>query len=241
MLFSPISGTTLLHRMDERLLFLSYLLYQLLIVSAPPLLLLALSLFTLVIPRLLDAPLLSLLAPLRRFLLLLLFFASVAPLSALISGEPFLPLVRANAMLLLRVLSLLLSAAVLLGVLAASGIARVMRWAAAPFGRPGRIFSLILVAFFAILPRLELLLAEQRDARLLRGPGVSGPLRRMRYTLYPLLREGVNEAEALTDAFLARGFLLQESEAPHRFRRCKGQITLPVILLAVLLFSLYSR
>ncbi|MFW6214648.1 MAG: CbiQ family ECF transporter T component [Alkalispirochaetaceae bacterium] len=224
--------------MDERLLFASYLLYQLLIVTSAPIPLIGVTLFTLALPYLLATSLASLLVPLKRFLILLLVLASIAPLTALFSRFSPLPALFDGLLLFARVLSLLLSAAVMLGVLSPAGVARVLRWACAPFGRPGETLSVITVAFFAILPNLEVLLDEQREARRLRGAAISGPLRRARYTLYPLLREGLQEAETLTDAFIARGFLLYPEGEGNRFRHCPGETLLPLALTAAVLVAL---
>ncbi|MFW6338871.1 MAG: hypothetical protein ACOC25_08075 [Alkalispirochaetaceae bacterium] len=234
MLFLPLEGETLLHRMDERLLFASYLLYQLLLVfaTAGPLLL-AFALLTVVSGHL-GVTVRRFLRSTRRLLLLLAVLASVPPVTALLAGGSLLVPLEGSLLLLLRLTALLLSAHLMLGVLSPGGVSKVLRWSTAPFGGAGRTLSTIIVALFALLPRLEEILEEESLARRLRGPGLRGPLRRTRTALYSLLREGVLEAESLTDAFLLRGFHLFDLRESMSFRSARGEWWPPLLLLLCL-------
>lgn len=233
MLFVPLSGSSLMHRMDERLLFASYVMYQIILVlSTAPALLLALLLLAVVAGRLGVSPGRFLLST-GRFLLLLLFFAAIPPVSALLTGGTPIPAATESGLLLLRLAGLLLSAHIMLGILSPEGVSRVLRWASAPFGAVGRTFSVMVVALFAILPRLEEIIREEREARRLRGPGLGGPLQRIRTTLYSLLREGVLEADTLTEAFMLRGFNLSEEQGNGPFRGARGQWIPPIVVVAL--------
>lgn len=241
MLFLPLQGHTLMHQMDERLLFGSYLLYQLtLVISPAPTLLFALLVLLLLALRLGVTPR-RFFSSTGRFLLLLLLFAAIPPVTALLGGGSPLPEAGESALLLLRLAALLLSAHLILGILSPEGISRVLRWATRPLGSPGRTLSVMLVALFAILPRLEEIIRDQRTARSLRGPGIGGPLQRLRITLYSLLREGVLEADTLTEAFILRGFHLEQQREAMPFRTARGELIPPLSALLLLLLSWGSR
>lgn len=241
MLFLPLSGNTLPHRMDERLLFCGYLIYQIVLVVSPPwTLLLALALLAGVAARL-GVTARRFFSSTRRFLLILLFFAAVPPVTALLSGGAPLREAGESALLLLRLTALLLSAHLMLGILSPEGISRVLRWATRPFGALGRSFSIILLALFAILPRLEEIMRDEGEARTLRGPGIGGPLQRMRVTLYSLLREGILEADTLTEAFILRGFYIEDERREIPFRAARGQWTATLLLLLLAAAAVGSR
>lgn len=227
MLFHPIPGTTLLHRMDERLFFGSYLVFQIhLVVSSPPLFMAGVALL-LTIGATLGVHPRDFFASIKPLLLVFLFLAAIPPLSAAIGGKEVLPPLFDSSLLLGRLLSLLLTTHLLLGVLHPSGVARTVGWATAPFGSPGETFSFVLVALFALLPRVEELLADQREARLLREPALVGARQRLRLTIYPLLRESLLEADRLTEAFLLRGFTTRRPAPAVGFRTAKGAWVVP--------------
>lgn len=241
MLFLPLEGDTLLHRMDERLLFASYLLYQLLLVFAATAPLLLGFLLLLLVAGRLGVTLRRFLGSTGRLLLVLVTLAAIPPGTALLTGDPFLAPLEESLLLLLRLTALLLSAHLMLGILSPAGVSRVLTWATRPFGTAGETLSTMLVALFALLPRLEEILKEETVARKLRGPGLGGPLRRTRTTLYSLLREGVLEAETLTDSFLLRGFHLVDQRESMSFRRARGEWGPPLILLLLLAATLLWR
>lgn len=241
MLFLPLEGDTLLHRMDERLFFGCYLLYQLLLVVASRLPLFFAFLLLLAIAHRLGVTVRRFLSSTGRLILMLLLLAAVPPVTSLLTGGSLLAPLEQSALLLLRLIALLLSSHLMLGVLSPTGVSRTLRWATRPFGSWGRGLSTMLVSLFAILPRLEEIRKEESVAKSLRGPGLGGPLQRTRITLYSLLREGVLEAETLTEAFILRGFHVLDERERISFRSAPGEWWPPLLLLLLSALALGWR
>ena len=237
MLFTPLPGKTLFHRMDERLLFFSFALLQLLLVIPSPFSVVSALGLLLIGAILVRVRVLPFVASIRRILVTLLLLGLLPPITAWYGEGAVLPAVVASSALIVRIVALLLSAHILLGVLEPTGIARVLHWVTRPFGAPGRTFSLVVVAFFAILPRIEELLLGLAEARRLRSPGIRGALRRLRYIATPLLREGIVEADALGEAFVSRGFLCQDERGALPFRRTRFEWFPPTVLLSFILLE----
>lgn len=238
MLFHRISGNSLLHRMDERLLFGTYLLFQIHLVIAERMLFVAGLLLLLTTTAILRLRLRPFLISIRPLLLLLLFLGAIPPLTAAVQGAEVLSPLFRSLDLLLRLLSLLMSTHLILGVLSPSGVARVIRWASRPFGGPGRTFAIVVVALFALLPRVQEIVADQREARTARAPGLGGLRRKIRLTMYPLLRESLLEADRVTEAFLIRGFMTDRGREILAFRTAPWQWAVPGATLLLLLATL---